>query len=142
MADKNRIVQALRDATRGGNPLSAMTVITIGMEEMGKIKTMTGKEKLHTLETVLRDISTGMDGVSNTADDILSPDVVESIMKILNTGLLEDIVDTVLQASRGTYSFGRIIEGVQKTDASIWWIIIKPIVFTIAGSCLMRWITK
>lgn len=138
MENRARIVQALRDAANSGNPLSAMAVITIGMEEMGKIKTMPGKEKLHTLEVILRDISTGMDGVSNTTDDILSPDVVESIVKILNTGLLEDIVDTVLQASRGTYSFGKVIADIQKTDTSVWWTIIKPIAITIAGSCFMR----
>jgi len=138
MENSARIVQALRDAARGGNPLSAMSVITIGMEEMSKIKTMPGKEKLRTLEVVLRDIATGMDGIRNTADDILSPDVVESISKIINSGLLEDIVDTILQASRGTYSFGRIIDDIQKTDTAVWWTLLKPIAMTIAGTCLMR----
>lgn len=139
MENSTRIVQALRDAARGGNPLSAMSVITIGMEEMSKIKTMPGKEKLRTLEVVLRDIATGMDGIRNTADDVLSPDVVESISKIINSGLLEDIVDTILQASRGTYSFGRIMDDIQKTDTSVWWTLLKPIAITIAGTCFMRY---
>lgn len=139
MENSARIVQALRDAARNGNPLSAMSVITIGMEEMSKIKTMPGKEKLRTLEVVLRDIATGMDGIRNTADDVLSPDVVESISKIINSGLLEDIVDTILQASRGTYSFGRIMDDIQKTDTSVWWTLLKPIAITIAGTCFMRY---
>lgn len=142
MENSARIVQALRDAARGGNPLSAMSVITIGMEEMSKIKTMPGKEKLRTLEVVLRDIATGMDGIRNTADDILSPDVVESISKIINSGLLEDIVDTILQASRGTYSFGRIMDDIQKTDTSVWWTLLKPIAITIAGTCFMRYFIR
>ena len=142
MENSARIVQALRDAARGGNPLSAMSIITIGMEEMSKIKTMPGKEKLHTLEVVLRDIATGMDGIRNTADDVLSPDVVESISKIINSGLLEDIVDTILQASRGTYSFGRIMDDIQKTDTSVWWTLLKPIAITIAGTCFMRYFIR
>lgn len=142
MENSARIVQALRDAARGGNPLSAMSVITIGMEEMSKIKTMPGKEKLRTLEVVLRDIATGMDGIRNTADDVLSPDVVESISKIINSGLLEDIVDTILQASRGTYSFGRIMDDIQKTDTSVWWTLLKPIAITIAGTCFMRYFIR
>jgi hypothetical protein len=42
-----------------------MAVITAGMEELNTIRTMTGTQKLATLEAALRDIAAGADGVAN-----------------------------------------------------------------------------
>ncbi len=138
--EKNRVIQALRDAIKNGgtNPLSAMTVITVGMEELSRIKTMTGPEKLATLEIALRDIASGADGVSNTADDAIAPATVESIVKILDTGLLGDVVEAVLNASRGNYDFSGVVKSIQKVEFDTWWKFLKPTVLAVLGGCLWR----
>jgi hypothetical protein len=140
--NKLRVIEALRTAIRGGsiNPLSAMAVITAGMEELNTIRSMTGAQKLATLEAALRDIAAGADGVANTADDLIPPATLEALLQILNSGLLGDIVGAVLNASRGEYSLGmaRIRESAGRVDPAAAWTLLKPIVISVAGWCVWR----
>jgi hypothetical protein len=141
-ANKLRVIEALRTAIRGGsiNPLSAMAVITAGMEELNTIQSMTGTQKLATLEAALRDIAAGTDGVANTADDLIPPATLEALLHILNSGLLGDIVGAVLNASHGNYNLGleRIRESVARIDPSVAWVLFKPVVVSLAGWCMWR----
>lgn len=140
--NKLRVIEALRTAIRGGsiNPLSAMAVITAGMEELNRIREMTGAQKLAVLEAALRDIAAGADGVANTADDLIPPATLEALLQILNSGLLGDIVGAVLNASRGEYNLGlaRIRESAARIDPAVTWVLLKPIVVSVAGWCLWR----
>lgn len=140
MENKNRIIQAIRTAFRNNtiNPLSVMSVITAGMEELAAIRTMTGPEKLTTLQAALSDIASGADGIANTADDLIPPVTLAAINQILDTGLLGDIVNAVLNASRGSYDFGRVVETARRVDSAALWILVKPAIVCAAGWLVWR----
>jgi hypothetical protein len=140
MENKNRVIQAIRSALRDNtiNPLSVMSVVTAGMEELAAIRTMTGPEKLTTLQAALRDIASGADGIANTADDLIPPATLAAINQILDTGLLGDVVDAVLNASRGRYDFGRVVETASRIDPAALWIVAKPAIVCAAGWLVWR----
>jgi len=48
------------------------------------------------VEDVLRRIAAGPDGLPGTDDDIITPQIVEGCVKILDSGLLNDFVDVLL----------------------------------------------
>ncbi len=140
MENKNRVIQAVRTALRDGaaNPLSVMAIITTGMEELAAIRTMSGTEKLATLQAALRDIAAGADGIANTADDLIPPVTLAAITHILDTGLLGDMVEAVLNASRGRYDFSRVAAGARAIDPAIVWPLVKPVLIAIVGSIIWR----
>jgi hypothetical protein len=141
MENKNRVIQAIRAALRENTaavPLSAMNVITVGMEELAAIRTMTGPEKFATLRAALNDIATGADGVADTSDDLVAPETMRAINQILDTGILGDVVDAVLKASRGEYDFGRVVEDIHRIDTGALWRLARPALIAFAGGLVWR----
>ena len=47
------------------------------------------------VEQTLRRLAAGKDGVEGTADDVLPPATVASLVKLLGTGLVGDLVDAL-----------------------------------------------
>jgi len=47
------------------------------------------------VEHTLRRLAAGKDGVSGTADDLVPPATVEQLVKLLDTGLIQDLVDAL-----------------------------------------------
>lgn len=140
MGNKNRVIQTIRAALRDNtiNPLSVMSVITAGMEELAAIRSMSGPEKLATLQAALHDIASGADGIANTADDLIPPATLVAINQILDTGLLGDVVDAVLNASRGRYDFGRVVATASRVDPTALWTLSKPAIICAAGWLVWR----
>ena len=137
-APKHRVIQALRAALQSPNPVSAVQLVTIGMEELHAIRDMSGPEKLETLKLALRDVATGADGVENTSDDMLHPETLTSVLAILDSGLLGDMVDALLSASRGQYAFGKVFATVQTIPAAVWKQLAVRAAVLLGGCCMWR----
>jgi hypothetical protein len=135
---KHRVIQALRAALQSPNPVSAVQLVTVGMEELHAIRDMTGPEKLETLKLALRDVATGADGVENTSDDMLHPETLTSVLAILDSGLLGDMVDALLSASRGQYAFGKVFATVQTIPAAVWKQLAVRVAVLLGGCCMWR----
>ena len=135
---KHRVIQALRTALQSPNPVSAIQLVTIGMEELHAIREMTGPEKLETLKLALRDVATGADGVENTSDDVLHPETLTSVLAILDSGLLGDMVDALLDASRGQYAFGKVFSTVQTIPVAVWKQLALRAAMVFGGCCVLR----
>jgi len=54
---------------------------------------------------ILRVVSNGLDGIPGTADDLISQDVINALQHALKFGLVQDMIDVVLDASKGKYHF-------------------------------------
>lgn len=119
-APKHRVIQALRNALHSPTPVSAVQLITVGMEELHAVQNMRGAEKLETLKTALRDLATGADGVQNTVDDVIAPDTLTSLLAILDSGMLGDVVDALLGAGRGRYAFCEVLTVAQNIAPASW----------------------
>ena len=135
---KHRVIQALRVALQSPNSISAVQLIAIGMQELHAIREMTGPEKLETLKVALRDVATGADGIENTSDDIIHAETLTSIITILDSGLLRDMVDALLSASRGQYTFGRVFETVQTIPMAVWKQLAMRAAIVFGGCCMLR----
>lgn len=135
---KHRIIQALRSALQSPNPVSAVQLITIGMEELHAIREMNGPTKLATLKVALRDVATGADGLENTSDDMLHPETLTSILAILDSGVLGDVVDALLNASRGQYTFGKVITSMQAIPITVWKQLARRVAIVFGGCCILR----
>lgn len=58
-----------------------------------KIPNMTGKEKKTFIIEIAKTICSGKDGIFGTKDDLFSPIMVHGLEALLNSGLIDDVID-------------------------------------------------
>lgn len=81
---------------QGASVVSAISVIREAVRATAPIRDPA--ERRMKIERMIRTVAAGADGVSGTADDLLSPGVVNQLVKLLNMDLVGEIADELLRA--------------------------------------------
>jgi hypothetical protein len=91
------------------NPMSALAIVRKGTELLASYNTLTGNEKKQLLIRVLEHISAGNDGILGTDDDLLPEATVIAIRTVLDGSLLDDVVETFVQLSKGNLQPDKLV---------------------------------
>ena len=97
-----KVVLALQESILFNHvdPFSAIGLIAKVMEIIETFD-LHGENKLALLGQVLEKVAVGRDGISGTADDLISPQVVRVLVALLENNLIGDIACTLIQATKG-----------------------------------------
>lgn len=93
---------------------SATGIIAKGMELMQTFPNMSGDQKKKLLVQVIEKLAAGQDGIVGTSDDIIPAACVESLKTFLEKDLLGDVINVVLDASRGKFNLQKATETAEK----------------------------
>lgn len=77
------------------NISSAVGLITTGMKMLKEMGVADAAKQKELLLQLLHRVAAGKDGVSGTADDLISPKILEQLNMLLNTQMATDIISTV-----------------------------------------------
>jgi hypothetical protein len=86
---------------------SAMKLIVISMEIIESFDVNNNDKKEYVIMAI-QEIAKGEDMIIGTSDDTISPEVVKSLIIMINTNLLDEVVDIVCLASKGEFNVNKI----------------------------------
>lgn len=95
---------------------SAMAIMGKAMEIMERFKYLDGAHKKTLLRELLTRVAAGADGVIGTADDLIPAETLAQLHQILDSGLLDQTVELVMDITHGRFSINKAVE-VAKTAA-------------------------
>lgn len=81
---------------KGASIASAIGVIREAVRVTGSIQDPA--ERRRKVEDMVRTLAVGADGVAGTSDDLISPGVVDQLVKLLHIGIIGDIADELMAA--------------------------------------------
>lgn len=87
------------------SPDNIVSIISKGttlVDAVVGVADMTGAEKKQLLIKVISNIAAGNDGIFNTADDVLSESTVNIIRSIVDSTLIDNIIDIIVEVSNST----------------------------------------
>jgi hypothetical protein len=106
------------------NIISVMSLISKIMEIVEKIPNLSGKYKKECVISVLNEIAKGIDGIEGTEDDLIPGYIMKGLKFMLNNKIAENVIDTVVSASKGLLNVNTISDGT------------TPICFGIFATCI------
>ena len=96
-----------------------MSIIRKGMEIVDKYPSLTGEERKRLLINVLTHVAKGSDGVFGTDDDVLPEATVKQICVLLEGNLVENVIDIIIDASKGNFDINKATVVVQQSCAFV-----------------------
>ena len=112
------------------SPSSTLKVLIVkAIEFVDKFPHLSGQEKKDSALDLLKSIANGPDGISGTSDDIIQPQIIEAIQQIMNTNILWDIIDSIVESSKGNFDINKVDDIVK--NVNILYPLIVPIAFSI-----------
>ena len=102
-------VTTIRDSIKNNSidTSSAMKLIVISMEIIESFDVNNNDKKEYVIMAI-QEIAKGDDMIIGTGDDTISPEVVKSLITMINTNLLEEVIDIVCLASKGEFNVNKI----------------------------------
>lgn len=98
---------------------SCMSIIRKGMEIVDKYPSLTGDERKRLLINVLTRVAKGSDGVFGTDDDVLPEATVKQICILLEGNLVENVIDIIIDATKGNFDINKATVVVQQSCALV-----------------------
>jgi hypothetical protein len=115
-------------------------VIVRVIECVDKFPDMTGPEKRDSAIDLLRTIAKGRDGVTGTADDIIPVGVLDALQNVIDTNIIGDMIDLVVDATKGKFDINSAKEIVK--DARSFSPFIMPVISFIGQILFFRKFTN
>lgn len=102
-------VTSIRNAIKNNSidTSSAMKLIVISMEIIESFDVNNNDKKEYVIMAI-QEIAKGEDMIIGTCDDTISPEVVKSLITMINSNLLDEVVDIVCLASKGEFNVNKI----------------------------------
>jgi hypothetical protein len=102
-------VTTIRDAIKNKSvdTSSAMKLIVISMEIIETFDVNNNDKKDYVI-IAIQEIAKGDDMIIGTSDDIISAEVVKSLTEMINSNLLDEVIDIVCLASKGEFNVNKI----------------------------------
>jgi hypothetical protein len=102
-------VTTIRDSIKNNSidTSSAMKLIVISMEIIESFDVNNNDKKEYVIMAI-QEIAKGDDMIIGTSDDTISPEVVKSLITMINDNLLEEVIDIVCLASKGEFNVNKI----------------------------------
>jgi hypothetical protein len=102
-------ITTIRDAIKNKSvdTSSAMKLIVISMEIIESFDVNNNDKKEYVI-IAIQEIAKGDDMIMGTSDDIISPEVVQSLTAMINSNLLDEVIDIVCLASKGEFNVNKI----------------------------------
>ena len=102
-------ITSIRDAIKNKSidTSSAMKLIVISMEIIESFDVNNNDKKEYVIMAI-QEIAKGEDMIIGTSDDTISPEVVNSLITMINTNLLDEVVDIICLASKGEFNVNKI----------------------------------
>lgn len=98
---------------------SCMSIIRKGMEIVDKYPNLNGEERKRLLINVLTRVAKGSDGVFGTHDDVLPEATVKQICLLLEGNLVENVIDIIVDATKGNFDINKATVVVQQSCALV-----------------------
>ncbi len=91
-------MDAFRDRLKkhGASVISGIGVIREAVRATANVRDPA--ERRLKIEHMIRTVAAGADGISGTADDLISPAIVDQLVKLLHLGLVGEIADELMRA--------------------------------------------
>lgn len=86
---KSKLIEALANHEIATKP---MEIIKLLMKMVDVEKVLTGAEKKDLVIKVLQDVCVGKDGISGTEDDIIPEHVVDGIVALIRSGIIDEVI--------------------------------------------------
>lgn len=80
---------------------SAIDLVKIAMQEVEKMKGMTGVEKQKMVIDIIEEVAKGEDGVIGTSDDLIPKYIMDGVKALLDYNLVPSVVNVIIDASNG-----------------------------------------
>jgi hypothetical protein len=109
---KLAILNAIK--TKSINTSSSLKLVVDCMKIVEQAVSCKGKDKKNILLTCLQDIAKGADGLSGTADDVISKEIMNSLSILLNENVIEDVIEFVIDLSKGKFDV-KLLQTVSKS---------------------------
>jgi hypothetical protein len=89
---------------------SAMKLIVISMEIIENMENVdvNNIDKKQYVILAIQEIAKGDDLIIGTTDDTISPQVVESLIIMINRNLISEVIDIICLASKGEFNVNKI----------------------------------
>jgi hypothetical protein len=102
-------VTSIRNAIKNNSidTSSAMKLIVISMEIIESFNVDNNDKKEYVIMAI-QEIAKGEDMIIGSSDDTISPEVVKSLITMINTNLLDEVIDIVCLASKGEFNVNKI----------------------------------
>jgi hypothetical protein len=102
-------VASIRNAIKNNSidTSSAMKLIVISMEIIESFNVNNNDKKEYVIMAI-QEIAKGDDMIIGTSDDTISPEVVKSLITMINDNLLDEVVDIICLASKGEFNVNKI----------------------------------
>jgi hypothetical protein len=102
-------VASIRNAIKNNSidTSSAMKLVVISMEIIESFDVNNNDKKEYVI-IAIQEIAKGDDMIIGTSDDTISPQVVESLITMINSNILEEVIDIVCLASKGEFNVNKI----------------------------------
>lgn len=82
--------------TKGASIVSAIGVIREAVRATAAVRDPA--ERRLRVEHMVRTVAAGADGISGTADDLISPGIVDQLVKLIHLDLVGEIADELMSA--------------------------------------------
>jgi hypothetical protein len=104
-----KLITSIRNAIKNKNidTSSAIKLVCISMEIMESFNINNDNKKQYVIMAI-QEIAKGDDLIMGTADDTISPQVVESLIAMIHRNLISEIIDIICLASKGEFNLNKI----------------------------------
>ena len=87
--------------------MNAYQLIVMIMEIVETITLAEGIKKKTIVINVLERIATGLDGIQNTKDDLISQNTISSIKTLLENNLVDSLINLIAAATKGVFNINK-----------------------------------
>ncbi len=87
--------------------MNAYQLIVMIMEIVETITLAEGIKKKTIVINVLERIATGLDGIQNTKDDLISQNTISSIKTLLQNNLVDSLINLIAAATKGVFNINK-----------------------------------
>ncbi len=107
-----QVMKWIKDNHAGNaSALTSMELVAVCMRVAQGVSRLGGTEKKHLVIAVLEKIARGQDGIVGTADDVLSPQVVQGVRTLLSSDLVEQTIDLIVKVAKKEITLKRAAMG-------------------------------
>ena len=87
--------------------MNAYQLIVMIMEIVETITLAEGIKKKTIVINVIERIATGLDGIQNTKDDLISQNTISSIKTLLENNLVDSLINLIAAATKGVFNINK-----------------------------------
>lgn len=87
---------------------SAVDIVKVTMQEVEKMKSLSGLAKQKIVLEVIKDIAKGPDGISGTSDDLIPEHIMAGVHTLIEHELLPAIINVIIDASNGKLDVNKV----------------------------------